>query len=45
MSAIVATQLAKHFSPEIKAVDGIELDIPEGQIFGFLGQNGSAAST
>jgi len=45
MSAIVADQLVKHFSPEIKAVDGIDLDIPEGQIFGFLGQNGSGKTT
>ena len=45
MSAIVANQLVKHFSPEIKAVDGIDLDIPEGQIFGFLGQNGSGKTT
>lgn len=45
MSAIIATDLVKHFSPEIKAVDGIDLDIPEGQIFGFLGQNGSGKTT
>jgi len=45
MSAILATNLVKHFSPEIKAVDGIDLDIPEGQVFGFLGQNGSGKTT
>lgn len=45
MSAIVARQLVKHFSPEIRAVDGIDLDIPEGQVFGFLGQNGSGKTT
>jgi len=45
MSAIVAHQLVKHFAPDIKAVDGIDLDIPEGQIFGFLGQNGSGKTT
>ncbi len=45
MAAIVVNQLVKHFSPDIKAVDGIDLDIPEGQIFGFLGQNGSGKTT
>lgn len=45
MSAIVARQLVKHFGPDIKAVDGIDLDIPEGQVFGFLGQNGSGKTT
>jgi ABC-2 type transport system ATP-binding protein len=45
MQAIVANQLVKHFSPDIHAVDGIDLDIPEGQVFGFLGQNGSGKTT
>jgi ABC-2 type transport system ATP-binding protein len=45
MSAIVAEQLVKHFTPEIRAVDGIDLDIPEGQVFGFLGPNGSGKTT
>ncbi len=45
LSAIVANNLVKHFGPDIKAVDGIDLDIPEGQIFGFLGQNGSGKTT
>ncbi|MEO9253987.1 MAG: ATP-binding cassette domain-containing protein [Tepidiformaceae bacterium] len=45
MSAIVAENLVKHFGLEIRAVDGIDLDIPEGQVFGFLGQNGSGKTT
>lgn len=45
MSAILAEGLVKHYTPEIKAVDGIDLDIPEGQIFGFLGPNGSGKTT
>ena len=45
MSAIIANGLAKHFPPDIRAVDGIDLDIPEGQVFGFLGQNGSGKTT
>ncbi|MBK6318862.1 MAG: ATP-binding cassette domain-containing protein [Dehalococcoidia bacterium] len=45
MSAVAANGLVKHFSPDIRAVDGIDLDIPEGQVFGFLGQNGSGKTT
>jgi len=45
MSAIVAEKLVKHYTPEIRAVDGIDLDIPDGQIFGFLGPNGSGKTT
>ena len=45
MSAIAVEQLVKHYTPEIRAVDGIDLDIPEGQIFGFLGPNGSGKTT
>jgi ABC-2 type transport system ATP-binding protein len=45
MSAIAAKSLVKHFSPDIHAVDGIDLNIPEGQVFGFLGQNGSGKTT
>jgi ABC-2 type transport system ATP-binding protein len=45
MPAIFAEGLAKHFTPEIKAVDGIDLNIPDGQIFGFLGANGSGKTT
>lgn len=45
MPAIAASRLVKHFAPDIRAVDGIDLDIPEGQIFGFLGQNGSGKTT
>ncbi|MEX2158269.1 MAG: ATP-binding cassette domain-containing protein [Dehalococcoidia bacterium] len=45
MSAILAEGLVKHYTPEIKAVDGIDLDIPDGQIFGFLGPNGSGKTT
>ena len=45
MPAIFAEALIKHFPADIKAVDGIDLDIPEGQIFGFLGANGSGKTT
>jgi ABC-2 type transport system ATP-binding protein len=45
MPAIAAQGLTKHFSEDIKAVNGIDLDIAEGQIFGFLGANGSGKTT
>jgi ABC-2 type transport system ATP-binding protein len=43
--AIAAQGLVKHFSTEIKAVDGVDLAIGEGKIFGYLGQNGSGKTT
>jgi ABC-2 type transport system ATP-binding protein len=45
VAAIEADGLVKHFGPEIRAVDGIDLRVEEGQIFGFLGQNGSGKTT
>ena len=44
MSAIVAEGLTKHFD-EVRAVDGIDLEIAPGAIFGFLGANGSGKTT
>tara|TARA_R110002110_G_scaffold205066_5_gene416837 strand:+ start:12785 stop:13714 length:930 start_codon:yes stop_codon:yes gene_type:complete len=43
-TAIRARELAKHFG-EVKAVNGVDLDIPSGQIYGFLGPNGSGKTT
>lgn len=45
MPAILAESLVKHFTPEIRAVDGIDLSIDEGAIFAFLGANGSGKTT
>jgi ABC-2 type transport system ATP-binding protein len=45
MPAIAANGLTKHFSTDIHAVNGIDLDIPDGAIFAFLGQNGSGKTT
>ena len=47
-SPIVATGLVRHFGPEnarIKAVDGVDLNVRPGEIFGFLGPNGAGKST
>ncbi len=43
-SAISARGLARHFGKVI-AVDGIDLDVPRAEIYGFLGPNGSGKST
>ncbi len=47
-SPIVATGLTRHFgstSSPIRAVDGIDLEVRQGEIFGLLGPNGSGKST
>jgi len=45
MSAISAVALERTFKGGIKAVQGIDLDIPEGEIYGFLGPNGAGKTT
>ncbi len=42
--AIEARGLSKHFG-EVRAVNRLNLDVPRGQIYGFLGPNGSGKST
>lgn len=42
--AIEVTNLTKHFG-DTKAVDGVDLTIPEGGIFGLLGPNGAGKTT
>lgn len=45
MVAVLRTEgLAKHFG-RFKAVDGIDLDVQEGDIYGFLGLNGAGKTT
>jgi ABC-2 type transport system ATP-binding protein len=44
MKSILARSLFKSYDG-INAVDGIDLDVEEGQIFGFLGPNGAGKST
>jgi len=45
MTAIFARELVKHFSGDVRAVDGIDLSIKAGQLFAFLGPNGSGKTT
>jgi ABC-2 type transport system ATP-binding protein len=42
--AIRARGLKKHFG-EVRAVDGIDLDVPRGMIFAILGPNGAGKTT
>ena len=42
--AIRATGLTRHFG-DVIAVEGVDLEIPRGQIYGFLGPNGSGKTT
>ena len=45
MPAIVkVTHLSKYFR-EIKAVDDLSFSVDEGDVYGFLGQNGAGKST
>jgi ABC-2 type transport system ATP-binding protein len=41
---IITEDLTKKFS-EITAVEGLNLNIPEGEVFGFLGPNGAGKTT
>jgi ABC-2 type transport system ATP-binding protein len=47
-SPIVAEQLVRHFGSgddAVRAVDGVDLEVLPGEIFGFLGPNGAGKST
>jgi ABC-2 type transport system ATP-binding protein len=45
VTAIATEQLAREFEGGIKAVDGIDLEVAEGEIYGFLGPNGAGKTT
>jgi ABC-2 type transport system ATP-binding protein len=45
MSIISIKKLTKVFSGKIRAVDGIDLEIEAGEVFGFLGPNGAGKTT
>ena len=44
MAAIRTQRLTKQFG-DVRAVDGLDLTVEEGEIFGFLGPNGAGKST
>jgi ABC-2 type transport system ATP-binding protein len=41
---IRTTSLSKHFG-DVKAIDGLDLEVPRGSVFGYLGRNGSGKTT
>jgi ABC-type multidrug transport system ATPase subunit len=43
-SIILARHLSKDFK-EVKAVDDLSFSVPQGKVYGFLGQNGAGKST
>jgi len=45
MSAIDAAEVTLTYADGTEAVRGIDLDIPEGEFFGFLGPNGAGKTT
>ena len=44
-NGIVVSGLSREFKGGIKAVDGIDLEVAPGEIYGFLGPNGAGKST
>jgi ABC-2 type transport system ATP-binding protein len=45
LAAISTENLAREFEGGIKAVDGVDLEVAEGEIYGFLGPNGAGKTT
>jgi ABC-2 type transport system ATP-binding protein len=45
VAAIETQQLAREFEGGIKAVDGVDLEVADGEIYGFLGPNGAGKTT
>ncbi|MFG6117631.1 ABC transporter ATP-binding protein [Thalassobacillus sp. B23F22_16] len=44
MSVLETKNLKKHFG-KVKALDGVDIDVREGEVFGFIGPNGAGKST
>ena len=45
MAAIETHELAREFEGGIKAVDGVDLEVAAGEVYGFLGPNGAGKTT
>jgi ABC-2 type transport system ATP-binding protein len=45
MSAIEVSELVREFKGGIRAVDGLDLAVTQGEIYGFLGPNGAGKTT
>ena len=44
-NAVEVRELVREFKGGIRAVDGLDLDVREGEIYGFLGPNGAGKTT
>jgi len=44
-TSIISVQNLKKYYKDVKAVDGINLEVKKGEIFGFLGPNGAGKTT
>ncbi len=44
-ASVEANGLVREFKGDVRAVDGVSLSVPAGQIYGFLGPNGAGKST
>src|SRR4029450_1614466 len=45
MPTAISTRSLQRSFADVNAVDGVDLDISEGEIYGFLGPNGAGKST
>src|SRR5687767_8289880 len=45
VAAIETVALAREFEGGIRAVDGVDLEVAEGEVYGFLGPNGAGKTT
>lgn len=45
MNAIETNELTKRFGQDVLAVEGLNLTVEQGEVFGFLGPNGAGKST